>query len=158
LLFPAAFAPDRAARPLTAAEGDARCYDHPANQAVSHCEECGRFVCQLCAVDFRGGTWCPPCLAAGRSSQQSTALEPSRTLYDSIALMTALLPMILWPFTLVTAPAAMFLAVRYWRKPTGLLRRSKWRMVVAFLVGLAQVVGWVWLFTYILSQPRTVVE
>jgi hypothetical protein len=153
LTFPAAFVKERAIVTRAASEGEATCYDHPAKQAVADCAECGRLVCQLCAVDFQGETWCPSCIA-GAGARKNQALEGSRTLYDSLALMVAYWPLVLWPFTIFTAPVAVFLSIAYWRKPTGLLRRSKWRMAVALLLGLAQVAGWCWFFFFTYSLSR----
>jgi hypothetical protein len=154
-LFPSAFVQHDTRAGELAAEGEAVCYDHPAKQAIASCAECGRLVCQLCAVDFQGATWCPSCLASGSERKRTAALEGSRTLYDSLALMLALWPLVIWPFTFLTAPATLYVVIRYWNKPTGLLRRGKWRMILAFLIALAQIVAWVWGIYYLVSIAQT---
>jgi hypothetical protein len=63
-------------------------------------------------------------------------------LYDSLALTLALVPLLLWPFTLITAPAALFIAIRYWRAPGSVVQRTKVRLILAMFVALAQIVGW----------------
>ena len=69
-----------------------------------------------------------------------------RILYDDIALGLALLPLLMWPFTLMTAPAAIFMVLKYWRRgPTSLVRRTRIRYVLALLFALPQFAGWVWL-------------
>src|ERR1700722_20211337 len=94
-----------------AAEGEAACFDHPGKRAIAACGHCGRFVCQLCAVDFKSdfksdfkgdfknSVWCPSCFAAGDLSVKAAGLTNSLTLYDSISLTVALAPLLLWPFT-----------------------------------------------------------
>ena len=82
--------PRRAARPEVALDGEAACFDHPGKRAVAACHQCGRFVCLLCSVEFGGQVWCPSCVAAGRGQGKPSILEPSRMLYDSIALAVPL--------------------------------------------------------------------
>ncbi len=84
--FPALLAPRTVPQPEAALEGEAACFDHPAKRAVAACQQCGRFVCQLCAVDLSGATWCPSCVAAGAGRARAANPESWRTLYDSIAL------------------------------------------------------------------------
>jgi len=50
--FPAMFAERAAAAPEAALTGEAACYDHPGKRAVAACQQCGRFVCQLCSVEL----------------------------------------------------------------------------------------------------------
>src|SRR3954471_15111830 len=64
-VFPALFAERHAARPEAAEEGEASCFDHPSKRAVAACSQCGRFICQLCSVEFGADIWCPSCVAAG---------------------------------------------------------------------------------------------
>jgi hypothetical protein len=154
-VFPALFQERRSAEPAPmASEGEAACFDHPSKRAVAHCSQCGRFVCQLCAIDFRGGTWCPACFAGGRTRQQNI-FEPGRTLYDSIALTLAAAPLLIWPFTFLTAPAAIFIAIRYWRRPQSLVRWNRWRSVLAIALASAQIGGWIWLIAYLVLQSRS---
>ena len=62
-VFPALY---RSLRPVPAdrvlAAGEANCFNHPGNQAVVICEECGRFLCALCDVDIAGRHSCPDCI------------------------------------------------------------------------------------------------
>src|SRR5579872_5668830 len=84
-----------------ALEGEAACFDHPSKKAVAACQQCGRFVCQLCAVEFGSATWCPSCVAAGAGQARSARQETSRTLYDSTALILPLISLVIYPFTIV---------------------------------------------------------
>jgi hypothetical protein len=138
-----------------ASEGEAACFDHPGKRAVASCGHCGRFVCRLCAVEFRGGTWCPACFTAGDYSARAPAFENTRTLYDSIALMAAVAPLFLWPLTALSAPIALFVAARYWRRPLSLTRRVRWQSALAILIALGEIAGWVWGTAYFLLKTRT---
>ena len=153
-VFPAMFQPRVATTQVSAEEGDAACYDHPNKRAVAHCGQCGRFVCALCSVDFRGEVWCPQCMAAGVEKKRTVELEQSRTLYDSLALAIVLTPLLIWPLTIFSAPAALFVAIRYWNRPLSLVRRSRWRAILAILIALAQIIAWTWFFVYIVMLQR----
>jgi len=150
-VFPAALAPSAPARPEAALEGEAACFDHPSKRAVAHCQQCGRFVCQLCAVEVAGEISCPSCVAAGAGKARAANPETSRTLYDSIALLLPLVSLLLWPLTIVAAPAAVLLAVATWRRPISLVRRSRWRFVLAVVLGFAFIAAWVWFFAYLVA-------
>ena len=60
--------------------------------------------------------------------------------------------MIFFWFTVFTAPAAIFVALRYWKAPSSLLQRSKIRFVVALLIAGLQVAGWVWIIAVMLIR------
>jgi hypothetical protein len=124
------------------AEGESACFYHPQSRAVVPCDGCGRFLCGLCDVELDGRHLCPNCVETGRRKGRLTNLEHRRVLYDNIALGVALLPLLIWPVTLVTAPMAVFLALRYWKAPTSLVRGSRVRLVAAMVIGAAQLVGW----------------
>ena len=63
-------------------------------------------------------------------------------LVSGLALTLALVPLLLWPFTLITAPAALFVAIRFWRAPGSVVQRTKIRLILALFLALAQIVGW----------------
>jgi hypothetical protein len=69
-------------------------------------------------------------------------------LYDSIALTVPLASLIVWPVTLITAPGTVVFAAMRWKRPLSLVRKSRWRFVVASIIGAAMTVGWVWLIVY----------
>ena len=142
-VYPAVQSSHRRVRTESAAEGEAACYDHPSKRAVGACSQCGRYVCQLCSVELRGETWCPGCVAAGSRQAKVAELENSRTLYDSLALATAVVPLLMWPFTFLTAPAALYLALRYWKRPLSVVRRTRWRYIAAIVIALAQIAAWI---------------
>ena len=123
-------------------EGEAGCFYHPNKKAVLPCETCGRFLCALCDVELNGQHLCPACLASGRKKGTLADLDNRRVLYDSLALTLALLPILIWPFTLITAPAALFIAIRYWKAPGSVVHRTRVRLILAMVLALAQMAGW----------------
>jgi hypothetical protein len=138
-----------------AAEGEATCFDHPGKRAVAACSHCGRFVCLLCAVDFKDAVWCPACFMAGEYKAQKVEIENSRTLYDSTALTVALAPLVVWPFTAISAPIALFIALRYWKRPLSLVRRWRWRTALAAAIALGEIGCWIWGIAYLALKAGT---
>jgi hypothetical protein len=158
-VFPAlCYAPAGPVSTEAAAEGEATCFDHPGKRAVASCSNCGRFVCQLCAVEFKGATRCPSCFTAGEyqawNRSAGAALENSRVLYDSTALIVALAPLLMWPFTAISAPIALYIALRYWNRPLSLVRRWRWRAVLAAVIALCEIGGWIWGTAYYVLKAR----
>src|SRR5258706_3730163 len=92
-------------------DGEASCFYHPQKRATLPCASCGRFLCALCDVDLNGQHICPVCLDAGQKKGKLTEIENKRTLYDSAALSLSLLPLLMWIVTIITAPAAVILAI-----------------------------------------------
>jgi len=153
--FPALLrAPASAAAAEAAIEGEAACFDHPTKRAVAACHQCGRFVCQLCAVDFGPEVLCPSCVATGRGKARAANPETSRTLYDSIALLMPLVSLCFFPFTLITAPGAVVFSFLRWSRPLSLVRRNRWRFVAAIMAGVVETALWIWLVVYLVARVR----
>ena len=127
-------------------DGESSCFYHPAKKAVLPCDSCGRFLCALCDGELNGQHFCPACLETGKTKGKIKSLDNQRTLYDSIALALAVYPLLIFYFTVITAPMSLFIAIRYWKSPLGLMRRSKIRFVIAIILALLQITGWVILF------------
>lgn len=124
-------------------EGQSSCYYHPNNLAVLPCDGCGRFLCSLCHLELGDRDLCPSCLESGQRKGTLPRLDRRRVMWDSVALWLAALPILMWPFTLLTAPAAMFLAIRHWRAPLHApVPRSRVRNVVAIAFSALQIAGW----------------
>jgi hypothetical protein len=141
-----------ASRAEAAIEGEAACFDHPRKRAVGACKQCGRFVCPVCSVEFAGEVWCPSCVAAGAGAARAAKLETSRPLYDSIVLGMPLWSLLIWPLTLLTAPAALVLGLVKWSQPISVVRRSRWRMALGMIIAAAETGAWVFGFVYILNR------
>jgi hypothetical protein len=153
--FPALVETRAATAAMAAGGGEATCFDHPAKQAVHTCSQCGRFLCSLCSVDFKGEIWCPSCIESGIRKRSVADLENHRTLYDSLALALATLPVLLiWP-SLLTAPIALYIAIRYWKRPTSIVRTSRWRNVAAIVLASIQVGAWAWGIAYFVATVRS---
>lgn len=148
-LFPALF---RASDRGTIGErivdsSQAGCFFHADRRATVACDDCGRFLCALCDLPVAGRHLCPLCLQKGPPRKQETPAVGSQqttVLYDGIALALAGLPLLMFWLTLLTAPATLFVVWRYWgRVRPAVPRRSRLRFVLAALLALAQIAGWV---------------
>lgn len=153
-VFPAALRSAPLVRPEAALHGEAACFDHPGKRAVAACRHCGRFVCQLCSVEFGEEIWCPSCVTARAGKAEGANLETSRTLYDSIALTAPLVSLLMWPLTVITGPGAVVFSILKWRAPLSLVRRNRWRFVAAILIGLAEMAGWFLVIVTLLMRAR----
>lgn len=123
-------------------ESEASCYYHSDKQAAVCCDRCGRFLCRLCEVKFSGETLCSPCIQTGKEKREIKFLENQRVIYEQIALTLSALPLICWPLTAVTAPAALFIAISCWKKPGSIVVRNKIRSILAIFFSFLQIAAW----------------
>jgi hypothetical protein len=130
---------------------EASCFYHPRKKAVIPCSACGRFLCALCDVKFNGNHLCPACLEKGKTKRKIKNLENHRTCYDTIALLVATLPMLIYWFTILTAPLTIFLTVKFWKAPSSIIPRTKVRFVLAALIAGLQITGWILVFSNLMS-------
>ena len=140
-LFPALFEQSRPAEQpsATLAEGEACCYEHATKRAVALCNHCGRFLCGLCEVEVDGCIWCPACLGLDKPVPKLPSLERRRVLHDSIALTLSTWPALFMYPTLISAPTTLFLTFRYWKAPSSIIPRNKWRFIVAAILASLQI-------------------
>ncbi|MBI2435561.1 MAG: hypothetical protein HYV26_22125 [Candidatus Hydrogenedentes bacterium] len=128
------------------------CFYHPENKAVAPCDACGRFLCALCDLPEGSSHLCPTCFARKQSGE--TGEMPLRIIrYDEIVLAVAVGFLIFFPFTIVTAPVALFMVVRYWKRPTGIIRpKRRWMFITAAVFASAELALWlVFLGTMVLA-------
>jgi hypothetical protein len=95
---------------------------------------------------------------SGRKKGRIKNLQNERTLYDSIALGLAVYPMVFplgWYFLFLTAPMTFYVALRHWKAPLGLVRRSRWRFILAMILAGLQIVGWIALVYYLVVSIRS---
>jgi len=158
LVFPALFASTLVptAAEMAAGAGESTCFYHVSKRASAPCSQCGSFLCALCSVELSGAVWCPECIEAGRTRKRVVNLENQRTLHDSIALALSTWPILLLFYpTFITAPAALFFSIFYWKRPTSIVRRHpKVRMVFAMIFSLIQVGLWITLLIFMVYQIR----
>jgi hypothetical protein len=134
-------------------EGSAQCFYHPGKAAVAPCGSCGRLLCALCDVELTGEHICFSCLESGKKKKKRMDLENHRTLYDGIALRVALVPLLIFWFTCITAPVALYLSIRHYRTPSSIIPRTKVRYFAAGFLALFQIAGWVFgIFTYVTKK------
>ncbi len=134
---------------LLQAENEASCFYHPKKKAVVPCSVCGRFLCALCDVELDGCSMCLTCVEAGKNQRKIKSLENKRTLYDNRALSIAVVPMLFVYPTIITAPIALFMALWYWKEPSSIIPRTKIRFIIAIILSLCQIAGWLlvlWFF------------
>ena len=143
-VFPAYIrkAPEADSRQTIIIDDDASCFYHPTKKAVIPCFSCGRFLCSLCDVEMNGEHICFSCIAAKKTKGELKDIETHRTLYDGITIRTAILPLLIFWITIITAPITIYMVFRYWKKPTSIIRRTKVRFVSAFIIAGSQIGGW----------------
>lgn len=141
-------------------EGETACFYDPARKATGACDHCGVFVSEAWSAKWGTQTVCLKCLDQLRSKTKDQRFEGSRKLWDNIALGAALGPyamaamlaasvlgliFISLPLlaTAVTAPAAIFIAIRFWSAPRSLVPRGVARLVIALTVSLLTIAAWV---------------
>lgn len=127
---------------------EASCFYHPRKKAVTHCELCGRFLCSLCDVEFQGQHVCPACIRVGKEKGKIKDLEDSRVLYDDLALSVAIIPLLFFFLTFVTAPISIYISVRYWNASGSIIPRTKIRFIIAIILSFLQITGWGLFFYY----------
>jgi len=143
-IFPAFFrkiAPGQKAETVMV-EGESSCFYHAQKKAVRPCDGCGRFLCALCDCELNGQHFCPSCLDVGKSKGKIKNLDNHRTRYDGIALALAIFPILFFYITIITAPMALFVAIRYWNSPQSIVRPHRIRTIIAILIALAEIGGW----------------
>ncbi len=152
--FPALkyLSPDFSESPSEKNGGEANCFFHGSKRAEVSCSSCGRFLCALCDMEIEGRHICPLCLETGKRKRKLVNLENERTLYDRIALSTAVLPAILiWP-TILTAPVAVYIAIKFWNAPGSLLGKKRWKFVAAIGIASLQICGWLFVLSLIVTE------
>ena len=154
--FPALTATAEKIAPQTAVlAADSVCFFHAENRAEAVCDGCGRYLCGLCDVPLGDAHYCPSCLETGKRKPTAATLDTQRTLWDQIALSLAVLPMLIFYLTIITAPIAIVLGIRHWKTPGSLVRRSRWRFVVAIGLGAIQLVGMALLIVGLVAALRS---
>jgi uncharacterized paraquat-inducible protein A len=133
-------------------EQESSCFYHPEKKAVIICSSCGVFLCALCDIELNNEHLCSRCIQQGKKKGKLKNLEQERTLWDDVALALSLIPLLVWPFTVITAPITLYLIVKHWRSPASILGRTKFRFLLAGFIAFAQMTGWGFLIVHLLNQ------
>ena len=128
------------------------CFYHPGKKAAIACESCGRFLCALCDLELNTAHICPRCLEKGMKGGRREDLQNERFLYDGLALALATYPLLIFWLTLFTAPMALFVVARYWKKPGGPTPRTRIRFVFAAGLSGLQIAGWTALLYVLITR------
>ena len=106
---------------------------------MTPCDNCGRFLCEICAISVGRRQLCAECLSQLRKQRNETGLVHHAALFDNVALFLVTAPVvtvIFWFFTIFTAPISLFLSFYYWSRQWNLLPRSRFRFVVTILLSV----------------------
>jgi hypothetical protein len=158
-IFPALLSGHSARTKIQLAEGsDAGCFFHSRYRAMIPCEVCGRFLCELCSINVGARILCAECISNLRKQKSESGLGHHAALFDNTALFLVIGPAIslfFSVFTLLSAPAALFLSFYYWSRQWTLLGRSRVRFVIAIASSLLLLVGWaVVIYTVVTSRSN----
>src|SRR3954469_16228717 len=118
------------------ADTEASCFYHPQKRAAVVCSECGRFLCSLCDLELDGKHFCASCLEAAKEKNKIASIENRRQLYDVMALQIVLLGFLIPYFSIVTAPTALYFAIKHWKTPSSIVRKgpSRGRLIAAIVL------------------------
>ena len=163
-LFPALHRPITQAPPTLdmtpPAEGEAACFYNANRKATKVCNHCGVFISDAWAAQWGTETICLKCLDQLRAKSKTERFEAGRTLWDNVALGLIVVPfvvslifictLILYfmsvftiALTFITAPAAIFVAMRHWNSPRSLVPRGRLRLIMAIGLALLVVASWI---------------
>jgi hypothetical protein len=122
----------------------ASCFYHPNKKATVPCENCGRFLCALCNVDFGGKSLCPACIEGGQHDDAQNNTDATRILWDKLAIFLAIVP------TILTQLIALFLTLRYWSSPISIppRHRLRWRWILAVIIAFLEL----WFFYVLIFE------
>ena len=121
-------------------EGQASCYFHKESTATALCDVSGRMICDLCRTEWNGRTVSIEALQSLIKDGGSSEHLKRCVMWDTIALTLVLVPLLFWPLLILTVPIALGICLFKWRKgPTGILRRSRWRYVLAVFIAVLEI-------------------
>ncbi len=124
-------------------EGESSCFFHPKLRATEVCQISGRLICDLCKTEWAGQTVSFEALQSTLNQGGKGKPAAGQTRWDNIALSLVVLPLLVWPVTLVTAPLALGLLIWRLRKgPCSAVHRSGWRYLVAGVLAVLQLGFW----------------
>lgn len=148
-LFPRLFRTlSRGEHDAPAGEGDATCSFFPELRAEKECEECGAFLSGRAAIQWEDKDLCLPCLHRLREIDKPSGFLARSSLPDKQALALVTL---LAPFSLFTAPFALYLLLRHRGIQAGFVPRGRVVWWIAMLISLGWIVAWLGLIVVWIS-------
>lgn len=127
-------------------EGQSACFFHPRQAATAICSISGRMICELCTTEWEGQKVSFEALQTTVRKGAGKTKESGTMKWDDVALALSILPVLFWFITIVTAPVALGICLWFWRKgPTSVVRRSRWRYLLAGLLSAGQIGFWFWI-------------
>ena len=142
LVFPAIHGTSPPARDETIPEeGAVVCFYNPNRVATDECFHCGVLMSRPWAAVWGLKTVCLKCLEHLRTQGRDRQFQGTLVLWDTIALRVALLPVtiIFWWAVFVSAPAALFLAIRHWNSPRSMVSPGRWKLGLAATLASLQI-------------------
>ena len=140
-----------------AESGQAVCYFHSRYRAMDPCENCGRFLCEICAISIGSRQLCAECLSKLRKQRDEAGLVQYAALFDNVALFLVTAPVVIflfWFLTIFSAPVSLFLSFYYWSRQWNLLPRSRFRYGLAILLSLLLIGLWAFVLYYIATHRK----
>jgi len=126
---------------------EAGCFYHPRKKAVVPCATCVRFRCPRGDFRFIDKHLSPGGFEKGKTPRKIKNLENHRTCYDTVALLVATVSILIYWFTIFTAPIVIYLTVRHWKSPSSVIPRTKIRFILASIIAGVQIAGWILFFS-----------
>ena len=125
---------------MLSGSGDATCHFYPELKAEIVCDECGCFLSEKASIKWGSRDLCMPCLHNLREKKRSIDFQAKTKVYDNRALA-----LVTWlaPFTLFTAPIALFILIRHRKESLGFIPRSKARWWLAMVLSILWIVAWI---------------
>ena len=72
-----------------------KCYYHPDTDAITACSNCGKAICQTCAIDVTGRLICQTCLSSGTATRfPAQTIQPARST-NTLAIISLVLGIVL---------------------------------------------------------------
>jgi hypothetical protein len=138
-------------------EHEAVCFFHSRYRARTPCDHCGRFLCEICAIDVGSREICPECLSQLRKQKNETGLVHYAALFDNVALFLVTAPLvtvIFWLFTILAAPVSLFLSFYYWSRQWNLLPRSRLHFSMAIFFSVLLIAFWAFVIYHVATVRK----
>jgi hypothetical protein len=135
------------------ADTEASCFFHPQKRAAVVCSECGRFLCALCDLELEGKHFCASCLEAAKEKNKIASIENKRQMHDVLAFHLAIAGFFVFYFNIITAPMALYFAIKHWKTPASIVRGgAKWRKIAAIVMASLQLLAWIGIIGFFVTR------